>query len=126
MRFWKEHTTLRAVLMAIFVVLGFVLLIAQRVRQMPLLVVSGVMIGYICSAVTDFLINFAKEADIVNLTYWSMGTFSGKSWNDLKISSIIVIITLIVTFFMSKPVHISSARAMRRAWASISRLSVSC
>lgn len=27
MRFWKEHTTLRAVLMAIFVVLGFVLLI---------------------------------------------------------------------------------------------------
>ena len=26
MRFWKEHTTLRAVLMAIFVVLGFVLL----------------------------------------------------------------------------------------------------
>ena len=27
MRFWKEHTTLRVVLMAIFVVLGFVLLI---------------------------------------------------------------------------------------------------
>ena len=27
MRFWKEHTTLRAGLMAIFVVLGFVLLI---------------------------------------------------------------------------------------------------
>lgn len=30
MRFWKEHTTLRAVLMAIFVVLGFVLLIVGR------------------------------------------------------------------------------------------------
>ncbi|MCI5563971.1 MAG: hypothetical protein MR393_12695 [Intestinimonas massiliensis] len=27
MRFWKEHTTLRAGLMAIFVALGFVLLI---------------------------------------------------------------------------------------------------
>jgi len=82
----------------------FVLIFARKIRSMSALLVIGIMISNICSAVTDFLINFAKEADIVNLTYWSMGTFSGKSWNDLKISSILVIITLIVTFFMSKPI----------------------
>jgi hypothetical protein len=81
-----------------------VLVFARKIKNMSSLLVIGIMISNICSAVTDFLINFAKEADIVNLTYWSMGTFSGKSWNDLKISSIIVIITLIVTFFMSKPI----------------------
>ena len=81
-----------------------VLVFARKIKSMSSLLVIGIMISNICSAVTDFLINFAKEADIVNLTYWSMGTFSGKSWNDLKISSIIVIITLIVTFFMSKPI----------------------
>lgn len=81
-----------------------VLLFARKIKSMSALLVIGIMISNICSAVTDFLINFAKEADIVNLTYWSMGTFSGKSWKDLKISSIIVIITLIVTFFMSKPI----------------------
>ncbi len=57
--------------------MGFVLLIAQRVRQMPLLVVSGVMIGYICSAVTDFVITFAEDSNIVNLHNWSMGSFFG-------------------------------------------------
>ena len=50
--------------------MGFVLLIAQRVRQMPMLVVSGVMIGYICSAVTDFVITFADDSNIVNLHNW--------------------------------------------------------
>ena len=34
MRFWKEHTTLRAGLMAIFVVLGFVLLIVGCLREL--------------------------------------------------------------------------------------------
>ena len=42
---------------------------------MPLLVVSGVMIGYICSAVTDFVITFAEDSNIVNLHNWSMGSF---------------------------------------------------
>ena len=71
---------------------------------MSSLLVIGIMISNICSAVTDFLINFAKESDIVNLTYWSMGSFSGKTWDDLTISSILVIITFGITFLMSKPI----------------------
>ena len=42
-----------------------------------MLVVSGVMIGYICSAVTDLVVTFAEDADIVNLHNWSKGSFSG-------------------------------------------------
>lgn len=71
---------------------------------MSSLLVIGIMISNICSAVTDFLINFASEEEIVDLTYWSMGTFSGKTWDDLKISALLVLPTLIITFFMSKPI----------------------
>ena len=52
--------------------MGFVLVIARRVRQMPVLVVCGVMISYICSAITDFVVTFADDANIVNLHNWSM------------------------------------------------------
>ena len=45
--------------------------------MMSMLVICGVMIGYICSAVTDFVVTFADDADIVNLHNWSMGSFSG-------------------------------------------------
>ena len=54
-----------------------VLLMSPRVQNMSFLVLIGVMIGYICSAVTDFLVTFAEDSDIVNLHNWSMGSFSG-------------------------------------------------
>ena len=64
--------------------MGFVLLISQKVKQMSLLVVCGVMIGYICSALTDFLVTFADDSNIVNLHNWSVGSFSGRTWTDVR------------------------------------------
>ena len=66
--------------------------------------VSGVMIGYICSAVTDFVVTFADDSDIVNLHGWSQGSFSGMSWSNVYISCVVVGITLILTFLLSKPI----------------------
>lgn len=57
--------------------MGFVLLLSMRVQKMSLLVVCGIMIGYICSAITDFMVTFASDSNIVNLHNWSMGSFSG-------------------------------------------------
>lgn len=45
-----------------------------------MLVISGVMIGYICSAITDFVVTFADDSNIVNLHNWSLGSFSGMTW----------------------------------------------
>ena len=84
--------------------MGFVLLFSKKVSSMSMLLVIGIMIGYVCSAITDFMITFAKETDIANLTHWSMGSFSGMKWSQLKIASILVISTVIITFFLSKPI----------------------
>ena len=84
--------------------LGFVLLVSRKVRQMSMLVVCGVMIGYICSAVTDFLVTFADDSDIVNLHDWSMGTFSGTSIDNVKVIFIFVLIGLVGTILISKPI----------------------
>lgn len=81
----------------------FVLAFSGKIKNMSTLLVIGMMISYICSAVTDFLINFAKESDIVNLTHWSLGSFSGSNWQNLKISTAIIIPTFIAVFFLSKP-----------------------
>ena len=43
---------------------------------------------------TDLLINFAVDSEIVNLTHWSMGNFTS-SWNWGKISAAIVLPTLV-------------------------------
>ena len=84
--------------------MGFVLLIPQRVRQMPLLVVSGVMIGYICSAVTDFVITFAEDSNIVNLHNWSRGSFSGMTWENVAVMVGVTFVSAAAVFLLSKPI----------------------
>ena len=81
-----------------------VMLLAIRVRNMSLLVVCGVMIGYICSAITEFIIAIADDSNIVNLHNWSLGSFSGISWENVYISAIIITATIFLTFYMSKPI----------------------
>lgn len=84
--------------------MSLVMLLANKVKNMSLLVVCGVMIGYICSAITEFVIAFADDTNIVNLHNWSLGSFSGISWEDVVISVVIVFITLIFSFLLSKPI----------------------
>lgn len=83
---------------------GFVILMARRVKRTSMLIVSGVMVGYICSAITDFLITFADESNIVNLHNWSLGSFSGIAWDDVGVMTIVVIVTFLLVFFLSKPI----------------------
>ncbi|MDE6738352.1 MAG: iron ABC transporter permease [Lachnospiraceae bacterium] len=83
--------------------MGFVLLMSRRVNSMSMLVVSGVMIGYICSAITELVVTFANDADIVNLHNWSRGSFSGITWENVRVMSVVVAVVFIAVFLMSKP-----------------------
>lgn len=86
--------------------LGFILLLSGKVKRMSMLVVCGVTIGYICSAVTDLVVTFADDSDIVNLHNWSMGTFSGTSMSNVKIMALTVLAASACTFLLSKPLGI--------------------
>ncbi len=84
--------------------MGFVLLIACRVRRASVLIISGVMIGYICSAITDFVVTFASDENIVNLHHWSQGSFSGTSWSDVRVMATVIFTASIFVFLLSKPI----------------------
>ncbi len=83
---------------------GFILLVSGKVKKSSSLVVSGIMIGYICSAVTDFAVTFADDSNIVNLHNWSMGSFSGIDSDDIKIISAVIFPVLAVSLMMSKQI----------------------
>lgn len=94
--------------------MGFVLLMSRRIHSMSMLVVSGVMIGYICSAITELVITFANDAEIVNLHNWSRGSFSGTTWENVAIMTGVVVIVCVIVFLMSKPL---SAYLLGEAYA---------
>ena len=83
---------------------GFILLISRRMRAMSSLLVAGIMIGYICSAITDFVVTFAQDSDIVNLRNWSLGSFSGMNWENVKTAALVTLVTSALVFLMAKPI----------------------
>ena len=85
------------------VCMGVILLAAGRVRNMAVLIVCGVMIGYICSAITDILVTFADDSNIVNLHNWSLGSFSGISWGGVRTASLTVALALGCSMLLAKP-----------------------
>lgn len=81
-----------------------ILLVSGRVKNMAQLIVTGVMIGYICSAATELLVNFADDANIVNIHNWSMGSFSGISRADIKFVFVFTLFCVGAAFVMSKTI----------------------
>lgn len=96
-------TLIVAAFLGAMISMGFVLLMSRKVNHMSMLVVSGVMIGYICSAVTELVVTFANDAEIVNLHNWSRGSFSGMTWDNVFVMTVVIAVTFVVVFFMAKP-----------------------
>lgn len=97
-------TLITAAFTGSLLITALVLLFSQKVHNMSMLLVIGIMIGYICGAVTDFCVTFANEHDVINLTNWAMGSFSGANWNHVRTSLCVCIPGLIGAVLMSKPI----------------------
>ena len=80
-----------------------VLAISRHTNRMSVLVLAGVMIGYICTAITDFLITFADDHNIVNLHNWAMGSFSGMNMQGVILSAVLVFLGMIGCVVLMKP-----------------------
>lgn len=92
-------TLIAAAFLGAMISMGFVLLMSRKVNNMSMLVVSGVMIGYICSAVTELVVTFANDAEIVNLHNWSRGSFSGMTWDNVIVMAVVITVTFVIVFY---------------------------
>ncbi|WP_429948710.1 FecCD family ABC transporter permease [Enterococcus sp. AZ101] len=63
------------------------------------LVLSGSVIGALCSSISSFIVYLANNAEgIKTVTFWAMGSLASASWNKLAILSTVVV--LITVFFL--------------------------
>ncbi len=100
-----SYMMILAALTGSLIATAFVLIAAGRVRNMSILIVCGVMIGYIGSAITELIVTFAADSNIVNLHNWSLGSFSGISWSNVYSFVPIVLVVGIFSMFLSKGIE---------------------
>jgi len=86
-------------------VMFIVIAVAAKVRDMITLLVIGLMMGYIASALSNFLIAFAEKERVHKFVLWTLGSFSGFRWDEVKILAIAVSLLLPASFLISKPLN---------------------
>ena len=62
------------------------------------------VVAKVGSAVTDFVITFAEDSNIVNLHNWSRGSFSGMTWENVAVMAGVTFVSAAAVFLLSKPI----------------------
>lgn len=101
----SPYTVFFAALTGSLLVTFIVIMFATRVKSAITLLVIGLMVGYVCSAVTSILITFADKEKVIGFTLWTMGSFSGFTWKKMQVLLMMGIPTMIASLFMVKPLN---------------------
>jgi len=99
-----------AILTAAFVgaiaVTALILFLSTLVRNSVLLLIVGIMVGYVSSSAVSLLNFFASEEGVKSYMVWGMGNFGGVSMNHIPLFYILCFIGIIASFLLVKPLNI--------------------
>lgn len=83
-----------------------------------MLLIAGIMIGYIASSLISLLNFFATAEGVQSYMVWGMGNFGGVSLEQLPAFSLLTLAGLVVAVLLIKPLNaLLWVRVMPRIWA---------
>lgn len=98
-----------AVLLAAFVgamaVTGIIFMFAQWVKSSVMLLIIGMMIGYLASSAIALLNFFATQEGVKSFTMWGMGNFGGVSLSQLPMFTCAIVVGLVGSVLLIKPLN---------------------
>lgn len=86
-------------------VMGLLLFLSTLIRSNVMLLIAGIMLGYITSSAIALLNFFATAEGVQSYLVWGMGTFGGVSSATLPLFAIVVIVGLIGALLLVKPLN---------------------
>ena len=87
-------------------IMGVLLLFSTWLKNDLMLLISGIMIGYMTSSAIT-LLNFSSTAQGVHsYTMWGMGTFNGVSMDRMPLFAAITIVGIIMAVLLIKPLNL--------------------
>lgn len=86
-------------------VMGILLLFSTMVNSNVMLLIIGIMIGYISSSAISLLNFFATEEGVHSYMIWGLGNFGGVPMSQIPVFSVITITGLILSILLVKPLN---------------------
>lgn len=87
-------------------VMALIWLFSTRVRSNILLLIIGIMVGYVASSAITVLNFFATQEGVKSYMVWGMGNFGGVSLEQLPLFSVLVVSGLVCAMLLIKPLNV--------------------
>lgn len=86
-------------------VLSLIAMLSMRIKDTMGLLIVGIMLGSLSSAVVGVLSYFSTSDDLKRYIFWSLGSLGNVSWTSIAILTIIFSFSLVLTFLLAKPLN---------------------
>ena len=95
-----------AAIVAALAVMMLIVWISQKVRGNVTLLIIGVMIGYLATAIIGVLKFLSPEEDVKAFVVWGLGSFSRVSGDEMVLFVVLMAILLPLSFLLVKPMNL--------------------
>lgn len=89
-----------------FLVMGLLIALSTIIRNDLMLLITGIMVGYLTSSVVTLLSSLSDAQGVRSFVMWGMGTFGDVSLDQLPFFSVACLIGLLLSLFLSKPLNL--------------------
>ena len=86
-------------------VMGIILFFSTLIKNSIMLLIIGIMIGYITSSAISLLNFFSTAEGVHSYMIWGMGNFGGVSLQQLPFFSLVTMAGLLITMLLIKPLN---------------------
>lgn len=99
-------TVVGAAFVGAFFILLLIVFFARALRDNTILLIVGIMVGYAASAIIGVMKFYSPKEDVHAYVIWGLGSFSNVTWEHLMILIPVVIIGLILSLLLIKPLNV--------------------
>ncbi|MCM1319437.1 MAG: iron ABC transporter permease [Muribaculaceae bacterium] len=87
------------------IIILILIALSAAVRSATMLLIAGIMIGYLASAIISWLNFFAPSEEVKGYAIWGMGSFMGVTLREIPLFSLIIILLCGGAICMAKPLN---------------------
>ncbi|MGD1950899.1 MAG: iron chelate uptake ABC transporter family permease subunit [Leptolyngbyaceae cyanobacterium] len=93
---WGQLSVVGAASVGAAIAMLLVLIMARHVRSSLALLIFGLMLGYVTTALVTILLHFSQLEQTLSYLNWTFGSFSGVNWQQMPILLAVVLMGLTI------------------------------
>jgi len=102
---WIAAASISGALIGAFSILVLILVFSIWLRSNTMLLIIGIMLGYVASSAISLLQFFAPSQAVKNFAVWGMGSFSNMQVSQLPVFISVCVVGLILSLLLIKPLN---------------------